>query len=455
MLQVSVNYDLYRLLMLSRFSFADYRINELKELKRRLFGQNYRYQCSCADSEAERKPIDIGPEGIYIDYFLSSNPITIKVRILEKWLSETQKDLSGYVDKVQNVLFEKWSHTGKNTVDDKQKNDAVNQIEEIMFRDDYDPELLVEDIASLQSGIDQLFINPTGVFASCEGFYVSFWFYLLLLMAAKWIREAGSDKEREERIIYAEQRLNPIWNNIADPALRNYTGALVHGCFEQYRRDFSAVGNYESISDLISRKEEYEKCCESAPNLSDTISKYCYGDAPFNMPGGSDQINFFHDLYLFYVMNEEIKSYLKGAHLSGADLAGADLHKADLAYADLTDANLTDADLRGANLFGADLHGANLTRTNLREANLYGADLRDADLRGADLRRTDLYGADLRGADLRGADLRGADLYGANLRGADLRGADLWGAILPDGFMNFDQHKQVAHLEENIPGLKI
>ena len=77
---------------------------------------------------------------------------------------------------------------------------------------------------------------------------------------------------------------------------------------------------------------------------------------------------------------------MKGADMSGADLSGADLSGADLSGADLSgvstvddfsrpldkryEANLSGADLSGANLSGADLSGANLSGAVITEEQL-------------------------------------------------------------------------------------
>ena len=141
----------------------------------------------------------------------------------------------------------------------------------------------------------------------------------------------------------------------------------------------------------------------------------------------------------------------KGIHFDGIDLQdaefiGCNLSKADFKYSIMKNARLHNVDLRGA-----EMNNADLSHVKLRYADLHDADLRGANLHHAELRDSNLIGADLSSADLRNADLRGTNLLNASLIHTNLRGT-----ILPDGYINYSQMMQMAHLlKMGIPGLKM
>ena len=77
-LTASINYDPYVLLMLSNINntYAQHRLKELDDLKKLLSVQNYRLQSN------GQLPFS----RIRLDYFMSANPILIKIKILERYV---------------------------------------------------------------------------------------------------------------------------------------------------------------------------------------------------------------------------------------------------------------------------------------------------------------------------------------------------------------------------------
>jgi len=82
-LRFRVDYDYYRLLLMSRINpnYAKYRLKELNDLKKLLENQKLTYHTVHEQGKEHGLEFDY----IYIDYFMTANPITIKLKILEKY----------------------------------------------------------------------------------------------------------------------------------------------------------------------------------------------------------------------------------------------------------------------------------------------------------------------------------------------------------------------------------
>ena len=82
-LRFRVDYDYFRLLQMSRINptYAKYRLKELNDLKRLLENQRMTYHSLRENGKEHGLEFD----RIYIDYFMTANPITIKLKILEKY----------------------------------------------------------------------------------------------------------------------------------------------------------------------------------------------------------------------------------------------------------------------------------------------------------------------------------------------------------------------------------
>ena len=75
-LRFKINYDYFKLLNITRINptNAKYRLSELNNLKRLVKNQDF--------SDFDQMDFDY----IYLDYFMTANPLTIKIRILREYL---------------------------------------------------------------------------------------------------------------------------------------------------------------------------------------------------------------------------------------------------------------------------------------------------------------------------------------------------------------------------------
>ena len=98
-LKVRIDYNLYTLLMLSNINhtYAKHRIKELRGLEKLLSEQNYRFQ---SENELKFSKIEL-------DYFVSANPLLIKIKILEGYLeahlSLAQDEMDNANDKMDKL----------------------------------------------------------------------------------------------------------------------------------------------------------------------------------------------------------------------------------------------------------------------------------------------------------------------------------------------------------------
>lgn len=306
-LRFKINYDYFKLLNITRINptYAKYRLSELNNLKRLVKNQDF--------SDFDQMDFDY----IYLDYFMTANPLTIKIKILKEYL-----DLKGIK---QQSLFDK---------------DAKSQFVRDVFR--------IKPIKPSSRVFYTLLEN--GVLQ----------FYLELLREADATREELQDfireilefikdfqdhrkelhdykKEFQDLIKkfqdYGMGKLyKEIWvrfynaiekhtkdfveksgiGSAASEYYRNIMCVLVYETLEQYAKE---VG--DTISYSIFSSDFYY--CQYAPKKDDDmfyqcVEAYCNAENDFNSYRHFDNnmvnpyINYFADLAFFEAMNQDIQS---------------------------------------------------------------------------------------------------------------------------------------------------
>lgn len=150
-LRFKINYDYYKLLNITRINptYAKYRISELNLLKRLLKNQIF--------SDFSKMNFDY----IYLDYFMTANPLTIKIKILQKYLAVMlKKD-----PEIEDVQFLSAQEILK-----RLKIDCTNKLSKILLNGTYDfyVNLLIKAM-TVHKEVDQLI--KTNEF-SWEKFYI-------------------------------------------------------------------------------------------------------------------------------------------------------------------------------------------------------------------------------------------------------------------------------------------
>lgn len=217
-------------------SYAKYRAKELNKTKRLLQYQNIRQQSNVSDC----------PSLIYLDYFISANPILIKTKILERYIGDKQINTW---DAFLNASDQKF---------------IVREESEEIFKESYE-------------------------------------FYSKLLSISKACRCNGKVTPNCKR------RLNNLlkkYNNW-DDSYKKIITILIKDCLHQYAQEKSVDKAYSEFFNDPRYYEQYITNKEPSSLIYDCIDTYCCRMNDFNAYTTRQKINYYGDLYLFSWMNEK------------------------------------------------------------------------------------------------------------------------------------------------------
>lgn len=271
-LRFKINYDYYKLLNITRINptYAKFRLSELNNLKRLVKNQDF--------SDFDQMDFDF----IYLDYFMTANPLTIKIKIIKEYL-----DLKSIK---QQSLFDKDAKSP--FVRDVFRNKPIKPSSRVFY-------------TLLKNGVLQ--------------------FYLDLLNEAE-------DTRKELQDLRSEKLDDESWKGFyetikshtdtfvqksgigsaASEYYRNIMCVLVYETLEQYAKE---VG--DTISYSIFSSDFYY--CQYAPKKDDDsfyqcVEAYCNAENDFNSYRHFDNnmvnpyISYFADLAFFEAMNQDIQS---------------------------------------------------------------------------------------------------------------------------------------------------
>lgn len=300
-LHFRINYDLYRLLNIARINstYAKFRLKELNEIKTLLNQPNFKFQ-----SENELKF-----DYIYLNYFMTSNPIAIKVKILEKYLI-TQK-----LSSQKKVIS---TRNKENLTTDELLIEIQNATLDKIFTDLF-------GAAKMDSPLYKLLSRKDGVFD----------FYKNLLKICVIARKEGGTCSTKSirRFIdkYTKEIPNKITkpNNIRnrdiqtsrEPIYRDTMATLIYECFRQYSNEIVLDENGHIDESFIDDERYYSQykpeSKEAVDLLSNCVATYCNVKNDFNSYKQFDKnyknsyIGYFADLHFFEMMNREIQNFYK------------------------------------------------------------------------------------------------------------------------------------------------
>lgn len=238
-LTAKLNYDLYKLLLLSNINntYAKYRAKELYELKKLISYQDYSFQTR------GKLPFN----HIKLEYFMSANPLLIKLKIIEKFL-------------------------GKENIEPSHTEELTNEIEQCFLR----------KVAN-------------GNFQANFSFYIKFYIKLLCDCLKADCHDEGFFEEEYEKYL------------TSDPEYKDVLCCLAEDCFAQYRKEASAESDpfrrkeaYDAYCNPYINKESEDRLYRSISLFTDQRSR-CNRYST----SGTSYVGYYKDMYLFYLMSRE------------------------------------------------------------------------------------------------------------------------------------------------------
>lgn len=261
-----VHYDYYRLLNVTRINstYAKYRISELNDLKKLLGGQDYKN--------------DLDFDFIYLDYFVTANPLTIKIKILEKYIEKC----SLHID--TTTLDEIYDRLSKACFITNSKKLKLYSI-------------LKSNVKKQQKK---------------HGDCSLFDFYKQLLLKAIELRkmyDVDYYKISETTDVFLNEWFSNIDSNYYKQIMKN----LITETFEQYSKELNPQDslkhfNEESFQNKYLNQYAPNKYSDNA--LYNSIRAYCNSENDFNCYSSNKigkYISYFADLYFFEAMNKVLQ----------------------------------------------------------------------------------------------------------------------------------------------------
>lgn len=260
-LQATIDYDYYRLLLLSKINptYAGHRDHENGGIRRLLINQDFLKQ---GKGKLDFRYIDI-------DYFVSANPILIKVKILEKYLALTDAD-------------------------------ALNRLNEVGVRKNKKGtrrriEILAEKI------INEVFEdNPPKYFkkSSNKNIVKTISFYIILLICMRANVKEISSSEMFEEYITKDKFYDEMMDRLVTDCVNRYNDTKKSRdlpiCYiESYTDEELRHNKYDPA--LLARRRKNKKPADTISLSEKAVEKET---------GGNFYIGYYQDIYLFYRMNE-------------------------------------------------------------------------------------------------------------------------------------------------------
>lgn len=265
----TIDYDPYKLLMLAKTNptYAKHRASELKELKRLLADQNFSLMTQNGLSFSQ----------IYLDYFMTPNPILIKLKILENYLKipdiwdKTYQD-RGFIsrDELGTRLSEKLAA--------KKRQDFITGIQKSSF-------------PSSRAPLARFLKGSKDVESALA-------FYCFLLRDCL---NNAKEKESIELSADTQSYLTPFEKQA--PQYHKIMTVLIRDCMNQYRKKMWETSAY--IDD--DKEEFFYQCVRSYTDDRNDFNRYDV--KPINQ---IPYIGYFNDVFFFYCLHEKYEEALEG-----------------------------------------------------------------------------------------------------------------------------------------------
>ena len=289
-LTFNIDYDLYSLLKMSRVNntYAKFRLKELNEIKGIVRHQDFEFQSRTA----------LSFKHIYIDYFMTSNPITIKLKILEEFIFTFLYD--GKIEESNKL--------------DILNNIDLKQVFENGFKSIFDKRLKLAPNINIQKYMEE----KQGLYGFLEE--GTFSFYKELLYSALKLRtdlETASlkaDANIDEKLEISKKVKEIITTQIPEKAFPIYCEImklLISDCLLQYRKEKRDIKTSEFIKDER-YFNQYSPDKSTEKHFYNCIAMYCDHNNDFNKCNANIElengkkyfyIGYYQDLFFFDQLN--------------------------------------------------------------------------------------------------------------------------------------------------------
>ncbi len=276
-----INYDYYRLLNVTRINhtYAKFRLSELNDLKKLLKNQDF---ISTLDFDY-----------IYLDYFMTSNPITIKTKILEKFICNILNKDCVDIGDLSNVDLDQIVNHINNYVDTINENNRMKiEMESELYN------LLDNEVFEFYKTVLVEVIRLRDIFRHCE-------------VDLKEVKNTANSFIND--MIMKDKNTSDYYKQIMTNLLLD--------TFEQYSKEIVIYqDNGEDIVEpFVDTKKYYNQYSPnkySGEALYNSVRAYCNSENDFNCYNCIDAIgdpikyiSYFSDLYLFEMMNRIIQEH--------------------------------------------------------------------------------------------------------------------------------------------------
>lgn len=264
-LTVCLNFDLYKLLLMSYINnnYAKIRLDEFNKLKKLLDSQVFVFP------ENNKDRFD----RIVLDYFVTANPLLIKLKILERWI--VKSFLNGNNDREMFI-----SYLSKLMLNRRQLKRIYSQVAEKKKYTQLKAYLVEGDMPALE-------------------------FYIRLLQhchsnaaSRSTVSDLGSCKDYIE--IY----------KISNPQYYQTMGALIKDCIRHYQ-DSYICDQFGKTSSPAASSDQYEEAYKRKADLYQHIAVYTEPRNSFNhyeQTGRVPVIGYYKDMFFFYLANEQLNN---------------------------------------------------------------------------------------------------------------------------------------------------
>ena len=295
-LTVCLNYDLYKLLLMSyiNYSYAKVRLKEFINLKKLFDSQDFNF------------PENIEPRynRIVLDYFITANPLLIKLKILERWIVKVKLNMQYDQEKLIAEL-------GK-IAEDSYKN--------IYFR------IIKKDCKELKNYLcgDNHPVLP---------FYAYLLIYCLytpdMIRSMKLLTTKLSNQEKME-LIDMYKKIDACYSRFQkyidyyqelDPQYYQTMQALIEDCKKHYQESCickeygKPFGSTDRSIRIVQHKaaelfaDEYEEAYKREADIYQHIAVYTEPRNSFNQYKHTSvmpYIGYYKDMFFFYLANEDL-----------------------------------------------------------------------------------------------------------------------------------------------------